>query len=273
MLLSVIIPVFNSAKTIKQCISSVVFSVEKVTSDYEIICINDGSTDNTLSILEGLKLLNSKLIIISQENQGVAVARNKGLQVASGQYIAFNDSDDVWIHDHFYLLYSLMINYPYIDCVSGNHEVERQRIISIKKYEDDTLVKVSLTMQLFKNYFSPPNTIIKRSIIDSGVRFHSDMKYAEEGFFFNWIAKDFNAYFFNKKLGENILHKKRFGDRGLSGNLYKMEKGEIFNIWYAYKYYKIPFFIYIGAVIFSLMKYIRRILIVIIRRMHKDAIV
>lgn len=90
-MLSIIIPIYNSEDFIKSCLDSIV--MQKIKYTYEVICINDGSTDNSLKILKNYQQL--RLKIISQENAGVAVARNKGLEKSKGKYIFFIDSDDI----------------------------------------------------------------------------------------------------------------------------------------------------------------------------------
>lgn len=268
MLVSIVIPVYNSEGTIKRSVESVIKSLEKVTTDYEILCIDDGSTDNSLKILKELSSKNPKIRVSHQDNSGAATARNKGLELSKGDYIAFNDSDDEWIEDHFEILLNILKKHPEIDCISGNHEIDKQQTQFIKKI-DYNLYKTSIKSQLLKNYFSPPNSMLKRSIYESGIQFSSGMRYAEEGFFFNWIANEYNACFYNKKVSQSILHKHRYGESGLSGNLREMEKGELSNIQYAYDHFGISPFFYIFAKFFSIIKYIRRILIVKIRTIGK----
>lgn len=89
---SVVIPAHNAALLIKRCIHSVLTQDGGFT--IVPIVVDDGSTDDTISILEALG--NDKIHIIRQENQGPASARNRGLQEAAGQYIAFLDADDYW---------------------------------------------------------------------------------------------------------------------------------------------------------------------------------
>lgn len=268
MLVSVIIPVYNSEATVRRCIESVVVSLEKVTTDYEIICVDDGSSDNSLTLLKKIASENPKITVVHQENAGAATARNKGLELAKGDYIAFNDSDDEWLENHFEVLLNVFKNHPEIDCLSGNHEVEKQKTQFIKKI-DGNLYKTTLKSQLLKNYFSPQNSMLRHTVWGSGIRFSSGMRYAEEGFFFNWIAKDFNACFLNQKVSQSILGKARFGESGLSGNLRAMEQGELFNIRYAYEHFGIPLYFYLFARVFSLAKYFRRIVIVKIRKLKR----
>lgn len=90
---SVIVPVYNVEKYLRQCLDSL---VNQTLADIEIICINDGSTDGSLSILEEYASKDERIKVISQENQGQGVARNKGIELSSGEYIGFVDPDD-WV--------------------------------------------------------------------------------------------------------------------------------------------------------------------------------
>ena len=90
--ISVIIPIYNSAEFLRECLDSV---VNQTFQDFEVICINDGSTDNSLRILEEYAEKDSRFTVRSQENQGQSVARNHGMQLAKGEYILFVDSDDL----------------------------------------------------------------------------------------------------------------------------------------------------------------------------------
>ena len=88
---SIIIPVYNVENYLEECLDSV---INQTFSDLEIICIDDGSTDNTLNILKSYENIDSRIKVISQENKGVGSARNAGIEVATGKYIYFIDSDD-----------------------------------------------------------------------------------------------------------------------------------------------------------------------------------
>lgn len=92
-LISVIIPVYNTAKYLPQCLDSI---CSQTYENLEIIVINDGSTDNSLDILLQYADRDSRIRIINQNNKGLSSARNNGLQKATGQYVLFLDSDD-WI--------------------------------------------------------------------------------------------------------------------------------------------------------------------------------
>ncbi|WP_460426973.1 glycosyltransferase family 2 protein, partial [Azotobacter armeniacus] len=87
---SIIIPVYNVESYLAQCLDS---AIHQDYDNIEIIAINDGSTDASLSILEGFRTKHRNIIIKNIENQGVSVARNTGLEIATGEYISFLDSD------------------------------------------------------------------------------------------------------------------------------------------------------------------------------------
>ena len=94
-LLSIIVPVYNTEKYIENCLDSLLEQdIDK--SMYEIICINDGSTDGSLPILEEYAERYDNIVLINKSNEGVSIARNLGLEKSKGRYIWFIDSDD-WI--------------------------------------------------------------------------------------------------------------------------------------------------------------------------------
>ncbi|WP_455164925.1 glycosyltransferase family 2 protein [Streptococcus sp.] len=94
-MLSIIIPCYNCEKSIVKCYESVLKSIKHSSiENYEIIFINDGSSDKTGDILLEISMSNTSVVIINQLNNGVSSARNKGLKVAKGDWISFIDSDD-----------------------------------------------------------------------------------------------------------------------------------------------------------------------------------
>ena len=93
MKLSVIIPVYNADKFLTQCLKSLC-NQDLPSSDYEIIIINDGSSDGSSKIIQDFQEKQSNIIAINQENKGVSAARNAGLEIAKGEYITFIDADD-----------------------------------------------------------------------------------------------------------------------------------------------------------------------------------
>lgn len=90
---SIIVPVYNVEKYLRECLDSLIGQTLK---DIEIITINDGSPDNSLQILEEYAAKDARVKVINQKNAGLSAARNRGMEAACGEYVAFIDSDD-WV--------------------------------------------------------------------------------------------------------------------------------------------------------------------------------
>lgn len=100
---SIIVPVYNVEKYLRKCLDSL---INQTLKEIEIICINDGSTDKSLEILEEYKNRDSRIILLNQENSGQSIARNNGIKKATGEYIGFVDPDD-WVDlDYYEKLYN-----------------------------------------------------------------------------------------------------------------------------------------------------------------------
>ena len=104
--ISVIVPVYNVEKFIKRCLDSI---INQTTKDLEIILVNDGSTDNSGKICDEYAKLDNRITVIHKENGGISSARNIGLDVATGEWIAFVDSDDYIEKDMYEVLYKTAI--------------------------------------------------------------------------------------------------------------------------------------------------------------------
>ena len=107
-LISVIIPIYNSQDFLSECVSSI---LNQSYTNLEILLVDDGSTDDSLKICNEYKKKDNRIIVIHQENGGVAVARNTGLKRAKGEYISWVDSDDKIGKDYIEKLYSKLIQH------------------------------------------------------------------------------------------------------------------------------------------------------------------
>lgn len=169
---SVVIPVYNVEKYIRQCLESV---INQTLKDIEIICINDGSKDNTLKILEEYSQKDSRIVLIDKENEGLSAARNQGTELARGEYISYIDSDD-WVDTHYLeALYNAAKKYNSDVACSSIIRVTagRRRNKLIYKKEEftrDIDKKNELTNVPIYSYVW--NKIYKRDkLIQSGVKF------------------------------------------------------------------------------------------------------
>lgn len=123
--LSVIVPVYNTSKYLYECLESI---CSQTFQDIEIICINDGSTDDSLDILKEFQQKDFRIIIIDQKNQGVSASRNAGLEIATGEYVGFVDSDDHIATDYFQQLIT----------AAEHHNAE---VVFTNAFSDDALEK------------------------------------------------------------------------------------------------------------------------------------
>ncbi|WP_054834619.1 glycosyltransferase [Methanobrevibacter arboriphilus] len=173
--ISVIIPVYNAEKYLKQCLNSI---TKQTLRDIEIICINDGSTDNSLKILREYAEKDERFKIINQKNAGAGSARNVGLDNATGEYVSFIDADD-WIkHKLYKKLYSIaekenldiimfkMINYDHEK--DKLYETNYYNLSELKKWFDGSLFSEKITKnKIFNMSVSPGGKFYKRSLIES----------------------------------------------------------------------------------------------------------
>src|SRR5262245_39646727 len=130
-LVSVIMPAFNRADTIRRAVRSV---QAQTFTNWELIVVDDGSTDNTMALIEGC---DPRLKLIRQENQGTAGARNAGLRASAGSYIAFLDSDDEWLPHHLELCVSFLEAFPGEQFVTNElwEDLGRGRIVKHYRME------------------------------------------------------------------------------------------------------------------------------------------
>lgn len=178
--LSIIVPVFNTEKYLSECLNSL---INQTLKSIEIICVDDGSTDNSLSILEKFHSKDGRVKIIHQENFGVSVARNNGIAMAQGEYIGFVDSDD-WVDaDFFEKLYNASQKFG-AEVVAGdflwykgNSQKPKMKYKEEKFYtETSEKVKNALIPKL--NYIW--NKIYKReSLLKLNIPFEKDRYYED----------------------------------------------------------------------------------------------
>ena len=127
---SVIIPIYNVEEYLEECLDSV---IEQTLEDIEIICIDDGSTDNSLTILKEYERKDKRIKVLSQNNQGAGKARNYGLEIAQGEYLAFIDGDDFYDNNFCEQMYNKAIstNSDVVICSARNYNVLNKKYSNI----------------------------------------------------------------------------------------------------------------------------------------------
>ena len=108
-LISVIVPVYNAEEYLEECIDSV---LRQTYSNFELIMVNDESTDNSLDIIKKYQSKDERIVVYNQKHQGVSSARNRGIEISKGEYLAFLDADDLYLSkDYLKLLIEVLKEY------------------------------------------------------------------------------------------------------------------------------------------------------------------
>lgn len=177
---SIIIPVYNVEKYLARCLDSVISQTLK---DIEIICINDGSTDNSANIISVYAEKDERIKIITQSNAGISKTRNIGIKKATGEFIGFVDSDDFVEKDFYEKLYNAAIrNNADIACSSIIRENEKKKkiLIEYKKEQVVTSTKEKFELAHIPEHCYVWNKIYKREkLINSGIKFINGLVYED----------------------------------------------------------------------------------------------
>lgn len=183
MKLSVIVPVYNVEDYLKACIESVINQTYK---NLEIILIDDGSTDNSSSICDYYADEYNNITVIHQENKGVSAARNRGLDIASGELVSFLDSDDTIDEDMYEILISKFINseIDIVHCSYKRIEDGRETIIgntgSVFNQDTNMALEYLLSGKMFNA--SLCNKIFRKNLFKN-IRLNQDLRINEDVLF------------------------------------------------------------------------------------------
>lgn len=259
MLVSVIIPVYNASSTLLVTLESV---RNQIYDHFEIIIVNDGSKDSSEQLINDYieRYPNLKIKFVNQVNQGVSVARNVGMKLAEGEFIALLDSDDEWLPNKLKRQIQILNGDSSIDFLGTNRDGEYFHKFFNLKFE--VLTIISARNLLYKMFFITPTVIFKREILNDIGYFDERKKYAEDAYYFIKIAQKKNCYLLNESLVITNNGKTYFGEKGLSSNLWSMQKGELSNLNYALKSSIVNVIEYCFIFIFMMLKYFRRVWLV-----------
>lgn len=187
--ISVIIPAYNSEKTILETIQSV---QAQTFSDWEIIIIDDGSTDKTIGVVNTIQ--DSRIQVFSYPNAGVAAARNQGLAHATGNYIAFLDADDLWAPEKLELQLQALQESPQAGLAYS--WIYYMDAAGVKLCEPDKKILAQGNVYselLIENFIvNASNPLIKREVIEAVGLFDSELKSAEDWEYWLRIAKNWD---------------------------------------------------------------------------------
>jgi len=168
---SIIVAVYNYGKYIKDALQSI---ISQSFTDYEVIVIDDGSTDDTATVVQGWMIpFEGKLKYFYQKNQGVAAARNHGILRANGEFIAFLDADDAWFWHTLHTLVSYMELKPDCGVVYANvqfYDITLEKVLGCRFYPQSPLVPYSGKCfdKLFVhgNFIHTSATLVRRSVFE-----------------------------------------------------------------------------------------------------------
>lgn len=231
-LVSAIIPVYNSEEFLEACIESL---RNQTLKEIEMIFINDGSTDGSLDILRKYEKIDSRIKIIDQKNSGPSAARNRGIEIVTGDYISFIDSDDLIDKDMYKDMYEIasLDNSDAVICDMKMFEDENELYIRGLRYSNNKYDRKEIHNKIFKEllsnsqFNSMANKIYKKSIIkEEHIRLDERIYYAED-----WL---FNMKFFqvsNKVSYINECYYYYRRGHESSSSLYKQDTFEKVGLW------------------------------------------
>lgn len=212
---SVIIPAYNAGKTIARAIESVLLQSYPA---HEIIVVDDASTDDTRDIAAGF---GDKIRMIQKvANTGGSIARNSGMDVATGNYIAFLDADDVWHKDKLMLVSTILAANPVIKLFY--HPYTQEEIRSKRLPENIVVYKLPFVKLLPGNIIATSCAVIAN---DPKFRFEPTMRYTEDFDLWLRIGYKHKLYFINIPLTQ--VFRPFTSQGGVSENKWKMRKGEM----------------------------------------------
>ncbi len=206
-LITVIIPVYNAEKYIAECLESLINQTYK---NLEIIVINDGSKDNSGTICDQYKEKDSRIQVIHKENGGVSLARNSGLEIAKGKYIAFVDGDDYLDKEYFEKMLKILKEKQVDIVLCGFNRVYDNNIEKVTKGKSLIMNKEEFLTDILNVQGGAGivhSKLWKKEVIQ-GINFDKNIKIGEDSFFCIQAVKNVN----NVYVLDEALYNYRFNN-------------------------------------------------------------
>lgn len=213
---SVVIPVYNGAATIERAVESVLAQSKPA---FEIVVVDDASTDSTVSRIGG-RFGGQVNLIRLKENGGSSVARNAGMEAATGDYIAFLDADDTWHRDKLRIVEEALASNPGIGLLFHRSTAADFETLPLPVYSG--VSKISFLSLLPRNIIQTPCAVLRN---DPAFRFEPSMRYMEDYDLWLRVTYRHGAYFLDLPLTR--LFRPVTSPGGISARKWLMRKGEL----------------------------------------------
>lgn len=212
MKISVVIPAYNASASIANAIAS---CLQQTMQPHEIIVVDDASTDNTCNVVAQYKEVK---LFRQSTNQGPSAARNRGINEATGDIIAFLDSDDTWLPEKLAAMHDVFsknnevvyLGHPYV--LSALQSTRRTNSVTALSY----------TSVLLKNPYQPSCLALHKSM---PLRFDESYRYCEDHELSTRVAYQYKVHWLHDAY--TVLGRPQLSTGGASGNVWKMRKGEL----------------------------------------------
>lgn len=266
--ISVVIPLYNSKDSICDVLKGIELQTRR---DHilSVVVVNDGSTDGSENaVLEYCNNTSLNIQLINKTNGGVAAARNRGVKESlNAEWIAFCDSDDVWMPHKIERLLEIIEEHPDIDCIGSAYSASPLRIGTRTV---NTLYRGTVKDILISNFPQPSTVLMKKDVFEKIGGFDENQHYAEDGNFFLRVAAYYNLYYLPEQLVIYGYGKRAFGVEGLSSNLKEMYNGNVKNMKETYQLGLISFAFYTNMRLYHWLKYMRRIIITKLTKFNRN---
>lgn len=227
--ISIIIPVFNTVKYFKRCIELI---INQTYGNLEIILIDDGSTDGSSELCDQYAAKDSRIICVHQENKGVSAARNRGIELCTGSFIHFPDSDDYLDLDTYRILMDV-IEQQECDCVVFEYYIEFPNKAYAHVLSDDqygAFTGIQSQKKLFNGFHFVCTKFFKNSVIGN-LRFREDIRRGEDTLFAAMAMKNCEKIWFIK---QPLYHYIQSDDSACRGR-FRVNQLTIYKLYPAYK--------------------------------------
>lgn len=254
---SVVMPCYRCTRTLARAVASI---AAQTSLPAEVILVDDGSADGTRALMQELADNYPHgwiKLVLQDQNTGAASARNAGWVVACQPYIAFLDSDDAWHPKKIEIQYAYMQANSDVALCGHGHRLLTQDVLPDWNVVPDDAQTITKWTLLLSNRFVTPSVMLRREVTP---RFNVQQRHMEDHRLWLEILFD-GARVVRLRAELAAIYKDQFGVQGLSAQLWLMERGELANYRSLYRRGGIKGYQFAGLTLFSVLKFVRRLLI------------